>query len=141
MRLWTVVALLLLAGTPGYDLETSYVPPAKPGTNGAVSVIFVPRDPDLGLDQEPAPRLKLDPLQTVLVDRQAPPPARVPPFDPQTARYLDPKAPVVFPVGLSPGATKGVHTVKGTVTYFYCSRREGWCRKGSAEISVGVDVP
>ena len=31
--------------------------------------------------------------------------------------------------------------VKGTVTYFYCSKREGWCRKGTSEVAFTVAVP
>ena len=60
---------------------------------------------------------------------------------PKAQRFLDTKAPVGFPVALASGVEKGIHPVKGTVVYFYCSQREGWCRKGSAEISFNVDVP
>jgi hypothetical protein len=31
--------------------------------------------------------------------------------------------------------------VKGNVTYFYCSKREGWCRKGTSEVTFVVNVP
>jgi hypothetical protein len=31
--------------------------------------------------------------------------------------------------------------VKATVTYFYCSKREGWCRKGTAAVDVPLDIP
>jgi hypothetical protein len=30
--------------------------------------------------------------------------------------------------------------VKATVTYFYCSQREGWCRKGTSDVEFPVDV-
>jgi hypothetical protein len=48
---------------------------------------------------------------------------------------------VAFPVALAPNAAKGTHEVKATVTYFYCSVKQGWCRKGSADVALRVDVP
>jgi len=56
--------------------------------------------------------------------------------------YLFPLAlPLVFPVAIAKGAPKGTQSVAATVTYFYCSKREGWCRKGNSEIAVTVNVP
>ena len=135
---------MLLAPAAGLALEehfsvsAAYVPPAKPGATGTVAVGFLAADPDVKVNQEPAPRLKLDAAQTVLVDRQ-PPAARKgePGGEP---KYLDTALPVNFPVSLSPKATKGEHTVKGTVTYFYCSKTEGWCRKGTADVEFPVTV-
>jgi hypothetical protein len=45
---------------------------------------------------------------------------------------------VVFPVALAPGAPAGDRDVKAKLTYFYCSKREGWCRKGSAPVEFKV---
>lgn len=129
------------AGPTHFTVTATYVAPAKPGANGAVAVSFIPQDPDVHVNEEPAPRLKLDPSQAVLVDKQPSAPSRTPTFDPETARYLDPKVPVSFPVALAATASKGTQSVKATVTYFYCSKREGWCRKGSADVEVPVRVP
>jgi len=49
--------------------------------------------------------------------------------------------PVTFPVALAPGAPKGTQTVKANLVFFYCSKREGWCRRGSDELEVLVSVP
>jgi hypothetical protein len=141
-----VVVLLLACGTAfaagpqHFELEASFVPPAKAGASGAVSVLFHPLNPDVEVDESPAPRLKLALDQTVLVDKQPPPPSRVKPFDPDTAQFLDLSTPVTFPVAVAPGAPKGTHSVKASVTYFYCSRTERWCRKGSTDIEVAVPV-
>jgi len=132
------------AAAPGpahFTVTAAYVPPARPASSGAVSVTFVPRDPDVHVNEEPAPRLKLDRDQAVLVDRQPAPPSKLPAFDPETARYLDTRVPVSFPVAPAPKAAKGTHPVKAMVTYFYCSKREGWCRKGTAEVEVAVTIP
>lgn len=132
---------LAAAAVTYFTVTASFVPPSKPGADAAVAVTFVPQDPDVHVNEAPAPRLKLDAAQTVLLDKQAPPPARTPTFDPETARYLDPKVPVSFAVALAPKAPKGMQSVKASVTYFYCSKREGWCRKGTSEVEVPVKVP
>jgi hypothetical protein len=59
---------------------------------------------------------------------------------PDTTRYLDLTSPVRFPVALGAAATKGTHLVKGSLAYFYCSKREGWCRKGTSEVEIPVLV-
>ncbi len=140
------VQLLLLvaasaAGPRHFDVAAAFVPPAKPGASGAIEVTFVPRDPDVHINEEPAPRLKIDFEQSALVDKQAPLPRSVPTFDPDTARYLDLKKPVRFPVAFGPRAPKGPQSVKVNVVYFYCSQREGWCRRGTADLEVAVTVP
>ncbi len=123
-----------------FAVSAAYLPPAKPRAAASVAVTFVAADPDVKINQEPAPRLKLDPEQVVLVDRQAPPA----PHKGESAgepKYLDTSLPVSFPVALSPKAPKGEQPVKGTVTYFYCSKREGWCKKGTSEVAFTVAVP
>jgi hypothetical protein len=137
LRLAVLVAaspLILSAAPQHFTLSATFVPASKPGAEAVVSVSFVPRDPDVRINEEPAPRLKLDPAQTLLVDKQPPPSGTVKSYDPDTATYLDLSRPVSFPVTLAKGASKGPQTVGATVTYFYCSKREGWCRKGTTEV-------
>ena len=129
------------AGPQHFTLSTSYLPPAKASGNGIIAISFIPTDPEIHVNEAPAPRLKLDPAQTILVDKQAPPSERVTPYDPATAKYIDLALPLSFPVAIAKGAPKGAQSVAGTVTYFYCSTREGWCRKGSTDIAVSVQVP
>jgi hypothetical protein len=138
------LVLLLAAGPTGprhFDLIGSYVPPQRAGENGAIAVSFSALDPDVHINEEPAPRLKLDLDQAALVDKQPPPPKSVPTYDVETARYLDLAKPVRFPVAIAPKAPKGRQPVKASVIYFYCSQREGWCRRGTADVEVTVDVP
>jgi hypothetical protein len=144
MRSLAAAVLLLapaaaMAVVEHYTVSAAYVPPAKPKAVAAVAVTFIPADPDVKINQEPAPRLKLDPEQVVLVDRQ-PPPARRGESGGEP-KYLDVSLPVSFPVALNPNAPKGEQAVKGNVTYFYCSKREGWCRKGTSEVAFIVNVP
>jgi hypothetical protein len=145
MRATLVLAFLptglLAAGPQHFTLSSAYNPPAKAGGNGSIAVVFVATDPEVHINEAPAPRLKLDPAQTVLVDKQAPGSDKVEPFDPDNARYLDLTLPVLFPVKIAKDAPKGTHGVTASVTYFYCSKRAGWCRKGTTDVSVSVNVP
>jgi hypothetical protein len=142
-----VLLLLILpttldAGPRGhFALLGSWEPSTKAGDDGAVAVTFQALDPDVKVNESPAPRLKLDLMDPILVDKQAPAPRRVPDYDPLTARYLDLSKPVRFPVALSPTAPRGSHTVETEVIYFYCSVREAWCRRGTADVEVQVQVP
>lgn len=147
MRLRTALLVAALAAAPlaqagpHFDVSATFVPPAAKGADAAIAVSLAALDPDVRVNEEPAARLKLDPVQNVLVDRQKPAPSRPEAFDPESAKYLDLSAPLLFPVAVSPTAPKGEQTVKATVTYFYCSKREGWCRKGTAPVDVAVTVP
>jgi hypothetical protein len=123
-----------------FDLAAEFSPAKKAGGPGSVEVSFRALDPDLRVNESPAPRLKLDLAQTVLVDKQPPPSGEVPVYDPLTAKYLDLSRPVRFPAAVSPTAPRGEHTVKASVVYFYCSQREAWCRRGTAEIEIPVTV-
>lgn len=133
--------LVQAAGPQHFTLAASYLPPAKGVKDGVIAVQFTGTDPEIHINEAPPARIKLDPAQTILVDKQAPPPERIAPYDPATARYLDITLPVVFPAVIAKGAPKGAQTVAATVTYFYCSKREGWCRKGTTEVGVTVNVP
>ena len=131
---------LLLPGPQHFTLTAAFEPAAKAGQDAAVAVTFSGTDPMIHINEEPSPRLKLDPLQTVLVDKQKPPSGKGPDLDPDQARTLDLAQPVRFPVALAPTAPKGSQVVKATVVYFYCSQREGWCRRGSTEVEVPLTV-
>jgi hypothetical protein len=136
-----LVAILALApSSRHFDVMAAFEPAKRQGGEGAVAVTFRALDPDVKLNETPAPRLKLDLDQMVLEDRQPPAPSLVPDFDPLKARYLDTHEPVRFPVALAKTAPRGQHEVKASVVYFYCSTREAWCRRGSVELLIPVTV-
>ncbi len=135
-----VPAATLAAPARHFEVTAAFSPPRAAARDGAVAVTFLAVDPDLKVNENPAPRLKLDLAQTVLVDRQPPPANQVPDYDPLTARYLDPAEPVLFPVAIAPAAPRGTHEVKASVVFFYCSTREAGCRRGRADISSPVTV-
>jgi hypothetical protein len=130
----------LAAPARHFDVTAAFAPAKTAAADAAVAVSFRPLDPDVKVNETPAPRLKLDLAQVVLVDRQAPPSGQVPDYDPLSARYLDTAKPVLFPVAIAPTAPKGEHEVKASVVYFYCSTREAWCRRGTVDVLVPVPV-
>jgi len=145
----TLLAGLLMAGglfesapKPIHFDVTATFTPALRNASGEVAIQFVAKDPDVKVNEVPAPRLKLlaGPATVPAPVRPAPPatggPAGVGP-----GRYLDLTLPVTFPVTLAPGTPRGSHDAKGAVTWFYCSKREGWCRKGTAEVAFPITVP
>jgi len=142
VTLFAMVGLALLAAPPKhFDIAASFLAPPRPGTGAAVGVLFSPLDSDVHVNEDPAPRLQLDPGQKVLVDKQPAPPSHAAETDPDKTRYLDVSRPVKFKVEIAAGAPKGPQTVKAKVVYFYCSKREGWCRRGSEPLELTVDVP
>jgi hypothetical protein len=142
MLLALFAASAILAADPSYVRVTArFVPPPTAGTDGAIAVTLSPLATGIVVNETPAPRLKLDPAQAVLIDKQPARPAGTGPLDPSQAKYLDPRLPVLFPVALAPAAPHGTRAVRADVTYYYCSKSEGWCRKGVSEIAVDVSVP
>jgi hypothetical protein len=141
LPLLVLLPSVALAAPPRhFELTAAFVPAKKAGASAGVAVTFLPLDPDVKVNESPAPRLKLDEAQVVLVDRQPPAEADVPDYDPLTARYMDLSRPVLFPVAVAKGAPRGEHTVKANVVFFYCSQRESWCRRGNAEVAIPVTV-
>jgi hypothetical protein len=134
------LVLALAAAVQQFDVIAEFEPAPKAGGDAAVAVTFQSLDPDLKLNENPPPRLKLDLAQTVLEDRQPAAAPQAPDYDPLTARYLDTAKPVRFKVAVSKRAPRGRHEVKASVVYFYCSTREAWCRRGSADLLIPVTV-
>lgn len=130
--------LLFLVPPTHFEVAAAFTPKGK--AQGEVAVTFTPKDPDVHINQTPPPRLKLEPGQVL---QEATPAAAAPAKGTAApdGQYLDTAWPVVFPVAVGNPASAGRQTVKGTVTYFYCSKREGWCRKGTAPLEFPVSLP
>ncbi len=147
LRSGWLLGLLVFGGSVGlsaavrhFDVMAAFEPAKNAGGEAAIAVTFRALDPDVKVNETPAPRLKLDLTQAVLEDRQPKAPAAVPDFDPLTARYLDIGKPVRFPVAVLKTVPAGPHEVKASVVYFYCSTREAWCRRGSVDVLIPVTV-
>ena len=117
--------------SPHFAISAQYRPGKAAGT-GEVAVTFAPKDPDVKINTAPPPRLKLDEGQKLLAEKAAPRKSGA-----ADEKYLDLTFPVVFPVTVT-SPLQGEQTVKGALTYYYCSHREGWCRKGTADVEIPV---
>jgi hypothetical protein len=117
--------------SPHFAISAQYRPGKGAGT-GEVAVTFAPKDADVKINSTPPPRLKLDEGQKLLAEKTAPKKAAAP-----DEKYLDLTFPVVFPVSVV-APIRGEQAVKGALTYYYCSHREGWCRKGTADLEIPV---
>jgi hypothetical protein len=147
MRLEAALALVFSSGvftpattTPDVRMEASYQAPGQPGASGAILVRFVPRSPEIRVNEEPPPRLRLE-GGGVLLDRQPPARAGATIVEPDLARYLDPAVPVRFAVAPDPRASGGTHVVRASVSYAYCSKTQGWCKRATQPIEVEVKLP
>ncbi len=149
MMLTAIVSSLLLQGafqmTPQlsisqhFDVSAAYEAPVKKGAPANIMVEFRRKDPDVNINEEPAPRLKFA-AGSPLVAPAPPKSSGVIP-DPASAHYIDLSKPARIPVTVAPDAAKGLSTVKTTLSYFYCSKRENWCRKGTADFDLAVVLP
>jgi len=122
-----------------FDVAAAYEASAKKGAPANIVVEFKKKDPDVNINEEPAARIKFapgSPLEAPLPPKSS---GEIP--DPAKAHYIDLSKPVRFPVTVAAGAARGLSTVKTTVSYFYCSKRENWCRKGTAEFDLAVVLP
>lgn len=110
---------------------TAVFEPATREKPAQVALRFSPSSSDLKVNRRPAPRLELSSPGTLAL---APAPPSEPPadagFDPQ---YLSPDEAYRLPVTLATGA-KGA--VDGQVVFFYCSKAAGWCKKGTAAVTL-----
>ena len=123
--------VMAAGASPHFDVTAAYRPGKAAGT-GEVAVTFAPKDPDVRINTTPPPRLRLDDGQKLLAEKTPAKPAVAP-----AEKYLDLTFPVVFPVSVT-GPVTSEQTVKGALTYYYCSHREGWCRKGTADLEIPV---
>jgi hypothetical protein len=145
----TLLAGVLMAGSllesapkPTHFDVTATFTPARGATSAEVAAQFVARDPDVKINEVPPPKLKLEAGPATVVPPVRPAaPAKGGSAAAGLGQYLDLTLPVTFPVTLATGTPRGSHDARGTVTYFYCSKREGWCRKGTTEVAFTIVVP
>jgi hypothetical protein len=144
-----MMSVLLLQGalqmtasaTPSqhFDVTAAYEAPAKKGAPANIVFEFKRKDPDVNINEDPAPRIKFSDGSPLV----APVPPKSSGLGPDlaNAHYLDLAKPVRFPVAVATNAARGLSTVKTTVSFFYCSKRENWCRKGTADFDLAVVLP
>ncbi len=105
----------------------------RSGSSGAVELRFFPVE-GFHVNLDPPVQFSLD--SAVALDLAGKP---VMTADSVTG-YLSTTVPVQQAIIIRDQTPPGLLIVKGTVTYFYCSEREGWCnrRKQPVEFTISV---
>ncbi|MFQ5798097.1 MAG: hypothetical protein ACE5H0_05300 [Bacteroidota bacterium] len=61
------------------------------------------------------------------------------PTDPTTG-YLDASKPMTYTFAVSKTARPGTTKVNGTLVYYYCSDKEGWCLRWKDNVSLTLSI-
>ena len=142
LSLYTAILFLLAVpavfaeGSPANDvvrLETRPDSTMHPGTEGTLEFHFIPAegihinvDPPVAFSLDSVSYLTLNGKPSMTKDRNT--------------GYLSTTDPVRQTVRLDKKAAPGMLTVKGIVTYFFCSETEGWCNKQREPVEFTIKV-
>ena len=132
----TLTSLLAAGERPA---ENSYVACAvsikqnslRAGAAGKISILLTPRR-GIHINLVPPVQVKFD--SSDAVDSFGAPEI------PKRDTTLNTSKPIVVPVTLRKTAKAGSLTLKGSVTYFYCSETEGWCSKFKQPVEFTVKI-
>ncbi len=105
----------------------------KRGDSGELHILFSPADgihinspPPLGVSLDPPRLLRLNGAPLQATDRGN--------------AYLLATLPVRQLFTVSRKARPGTLTLRGTITYYYCSDPEGWCRKSTHPFALSLTI-
>ncbi len=105
----------------------------RPGVAGLIELRFFPAD-GIHVNVDPPVKFSLDSATGLVLNGR--------PLMTADARsgYLSTTAPVQQKVTLGRKVAPGQCTVKGTVTYFFCSDSEGWCKRQKVPVEFTILV-
>jgi len=110
---------------------------------GAQARVLIRLEPIEGVKINRYPKIKLSvPAQEGLVEQAK---AEIgndspPPPDKMETNYYKTVDPVELDLVLSPQAPQGKHEVEGTLKYFYCVTKSGFCAPKSAPVKIPIVV-
>jgi len=104
-----------------------------PGDKGKILVSFTPID-GIHINIDPPVELKIK--KNSLIDLRGQPDMTA---DKETG-FLSAVNPVEQSFSISTKAAPGTHSITGTITYFFCSDIEGWCRKQSQPVRLTLNI-
>ena len=105
----------------------------RPGDRGRVLVSFTPVD---GIHINVDPPVTLTIRKNSLLSLQGNPDMTTD----KVTGFLSTETPVGQLFSISHKATPGPHTITGTITYYFCSDTEGWCRKQSQAVTLTLNI-
>ncbi len=103
---------------------------------GGTGEILITLRPEKGIhvNLQPAIELRLDSLPGVTLSGAL----QLRKLD--TANYLDPSKPIRQTFAIAKQRPPGAVTMRGLLTYYYCSDAEGWCSRFKQPIAVTLTV-
>jgi hypothetical protein len=63
-----------------------------------------------------------------------------PNFEKNAKGYLETSQPIIISLSPTKGIPSGKHILKGSLRYFFCSDKDGWCNRHAQPIEVSVEV-
>jgi hypothetical protein len=134
-----LTATLLIAGDKSKTNEfvavkvTAQKSTLKAGSTGELIVNFKPKS-GIHINFDPPVTVKLDSAEAVTASGKT----IVPP--PTKDKYLDITKPVRQQFTISKSVKPGKVTLKGIISYFYCSGSDGWCSRFKQPFEVSLTV-
>lgn len=102
-----------------------------PGATGEIAIQFQPVE-GIHINLQPALDFKLDTASRAALTGTL--------VLPKGAPYLNTSAPVLQRFQVPKDAKPGPLALKGTLTYFYCSDKDGWCSKYKQPLEFALTV-
>jgi hypothetical protein len=143
LRLYTSFLFLLAShlafagGSPSNDyVRLEVQPPStalRPGSSAVVELLFTPVD-GIHVNIDPPVQFALDSTTALTLTGK---PAMTKDTD---TGYLSTTTPVKQTIVLGKNIPAGRLSVKGTVTYFFCSESEGWCNRQKQPVEFTIFV-
>ncbi len=105
----------------------------KPGATGEIRIQFQPND-GIHVNAEPPTQLKFadGSAITLIGDPTVP--------TDSTTGYVDVTRPLTYTFGVDRDAPSGRINVNGTLVYYFCSDKEGWCLRWKADVALTLSV-
>ncbi len=103
----------------------------KPGSSADMLISMKPVS-GIHVNLKPAIELKLDSASVVSVAGN--------PGIPKGKEYLDTSTPITQRISIPNNLKPGEISVKGMLTYYYCSDKEGWCSKFNQPFNITLNV-
>jgi hypothetical protein len=104
----------------------------KAGETGKLLIFFTPQD-EIHITTDPPMRFALTSSELFVLGE------RLVPTDTATG-YVDTSQPVVQDLQVKTIAIPGKATLKGTLTYYFCSDSEGWCRRFNQPVELDATI-
>jgi hypothetical protein len=139
---FAALAVLFLSATKNTKVEytdnehvkLTVIAPIKMNT-GSSSTISFQLEPLIGI------HINTNPMFEFVLDKNSNfEIAGKPQFDKNAKGYLDTVHPILFSVTTKKGTAPGKIILKGSLRYFFCSEKDGWCNRYAQPIEVSIEV-